>query len=106
MAVEPVHIAQGGGRSAFAFVALLGADDVAVVFRGSVLPLNYEDDEDVLLTRKWWVSQHPVLQNLPAVHQGFLRSYASIQVSVFEGLRKALALRPNAAVYVCCNPVL
>ena len=58
MAVEPVHIAQG----------------------------NYEDDEDVLLTRKWWVSQHLVLQNLPAVHQGFLWSYTSIQVSVFEGL--------------------
>ena len=46
--MKVIGVAQGGLRDAFAFVATMGDSVVVVAFRGSVLPLNYVDDEFAL----------------------------------------------------------
>ena len=84
-AVTIVGVAQGGGRDAFAYVATTDQGDTIVSFRGSVLPKNYEDDQDAVLA-PWKRADHTL------VHRGFVRSYESIREQVVTLVQKALAM--------------
>lgn len=84
-AVTIIGVAQGGGRDAFAYVATTHDGDIIVSFRGSVLPKNYEDDQDAVLAP--WKRADNTL-----VHRGFVRSYESIRDKVMGLVRKALAM--------------
>eukprot|EP00037_Helgoeca_nana_P033165 m.416890 g.416890 ORF g.416890 m.416890 type:complete len:352 (-) comp30158_c0_seq1:79-1134(-) len=93
--VDVVGVAQGGGRDAFAYVALQD-DDVVVSFRGSVLELNFDDDFDFWL--KPWA---PAAAPGALVHEGVARSYDSIADQVTAHLATALGRAgPRAKVFI------
>jgi pimeloyl-ACP methyl ester carboxylesterase len=94
--VELVGVAQGGGRDAFAYVAIQD-DDVVVSFRGTVLNKDFLDDANAVL-RTW----PGPLRDPALVHSGFVSSYESLVSSgVVTHLSSALRrVSPQARVFL------
>lgn len=64
---------------------------IVLVFRGSVLPVNFIDDDDEKLVNWWTPGQ---------IHEGFLRSYGSLRAQVFTQIHNLIKECKGCPIYI------
>ena len=93
--VHLLGIASSAERQTLAFVAvesMSGRTNIVASFRGSVLPVNFADDQDQVLT-PWLLAQGQV-------HRGLHRSFASLEPAFTTHLQRAMLAYPGAPIFV------